>query len=103
MTESILQELFGPTELLWVYQKDWPAYPISPPFKSNDHLPSFKPDSEDPQSHFYYPNAFERWVSTMETETVAAWNIVALLVRDMFGYQVKKSWANWDHEQEKEW
>lgn len=32
----------------------------------------------------------------METETVAAWNCVGLLVRDMFGYQVTKSWANWD-------
>jgi hypothetical protein len=32
----------------------------------------------------------------METETVAAWNCVSLLVKDLFDYQVKKSWAEWD-------
>lgn len=92
-TDELLQEAFGPNEVLWVYRKDWPAYPVSPAFGINEEFASFKPDISE---HFYYPNAMERWVSTMETETVAAWNCVALLVKDLFGYQVKKSWANWD-------
>lgn len=95
LDEATLQEAFGPNELLWVYRKEWPAYPVSPPFSDNEYFGKFKPDEN---SHFYYPNAMERWVSTMETETVAAWNSVALLVRDVFGYQVQKSWANWDDE-----
>lgn len=93
MTEDILQEAFGPSEVLWVHRKEWPAYPISPPFGIDEEFASFKPDPSVP---FYYVNAFERWVSTMETETVSAWNAVSLLTRDLFGYSPKKSWASWD-------
>ena len=33
----------------------------------------------------YYVNAFEPFISTMETETVAARNVVDLLLQDEFG------------------
>jgi prenylcysteine oxidase/farnesylcysteine lyase len=38
----------------------------------------------------------EKWVSTMETQTVSAWNVVSLLARDLFGFHVDRSWAEWD-------
>lgn len=101
--------MFGTNEVFWTYRKEWAAYPYAPPFAEDEQLPRFKPDNS---SNFYYVNAMERWVSTMETEvssagsgenhklrqrpqTVSAWNAVSLLVRDIFGYSVQKSWAEW--------
>jgi prenylcysteine oxidase/farnesylcysteine lyase len=79
--------------VIWVYRKTWASYPIAPPFGQDEVLPAFKPDNA---SLFYTTSAMEKWVSTMETQTVSAWNVVSLVVRDLFGYHVDRSWAEWD-------
>ncbi|KAH7104700.1 FAD/NAD(P)-binding domain-containing protein [Auriculariales sp. MPI-PUGE-AT-0066] len=62
----------------WVYRKEWEAYPALKP-RALDTLPSLNPDEG-----LYYVNAFEPFVSTMETETVASRNVVELLLRHHF-------------------
>ncbi|KAH8832141.1 Prenylcysteine lyase-domain-containing protein [Flagelloscypha sp. PMI_526] len=60
----------------WVYRKEWDAYPYLPPPKS---FPPIKL-----ADGFYYVNAFEPFMSTMETETIASRNVVDLLLHDKF-------------------
>ncbi|EIN13466.1 FAD/NAD(P)-binding domain-containing protein [Punctularia strigosozonata HHB-11173 SS5] len=61
----------------WVYKHEWDAYPVLtptavfPPIKLGDG--------------FYYVNAFEPFISTMETETISARNVVDLLLNEKFG------------------
>ncbi|KAL0066558.1 hypothetical protein AAF712_006361 [Marasmius tenuissimus] len=60
----------------WVYRKEWDAYPQLPP---TTRFPPVKLDNA-----FYYVNAFEPFISTMETETIASRNIVDLLLNELF-------------------
>ncbi|THV06108.1 FAD/NAD(P)-binding domain-containing protein [Dendrothele bispora CBS 962.96] len=60
----------------WVYRKEWDAYPVLPP---TTEFPPVKLDTG-----FYYVNAFEPFISTMETETIAARNVVDLLLNEQF-------------------
>ncbi|KAH8802400.1 Prenylcysteine lyase [Flagelloscypha sp. PMI_526] len=60
----------------WIYRKEWDAYPYLPPPKS---FPPIKL-----ADGFYYVNAFEPFMSTMETETIASRNVVDLLLHDKF-------------------
>ncbi|OCH92435.1 FAD/NAD(P)-binding domain-containing protein [Obba rivulosa] len=60
----------------WVHRKEWDAYPVLPP------TTSFPPIRL--AQGLYYVNAFEPFISTMETETLAARNAVDLLLRDEF-------------------
>ncbi|PPQ63712.1 hypothetical protein CVT24_004292 [Panaeolus cyanescens] len=60
----------------WVHRKVWNAYPKLPPTTS---FPPVKLDKG-----LYYVNAFEPFISTMETETIAARNAVDLLLNDEF-------------------
>jgi prenylcysteine oxidase/farnesylcysteine lyase len=61
----------------WVYRKEWDAYPVLPPTAK---FPPVKIDQG-----FYYVNAFEPFISTMETETIASRNVVDLLLHEEFG------------------
>ncbi|KAF8446323.1 FAD/NAD(P)-binding domain-containing protein [Boletus edulis BED1] len=61
----------------WVYRKEWDAYPMLPPA---DRFPPVKIEQG-----FYYVNAFEPFISTMETETIASRNVVDLLLHEEFG------------------
>ncbi|KAF8845457.1 FAD/NAD(P)-binding domain-containing protein [Paxillus ammoniavirescens] len=61
----------------WVYRKEWDAYPILSP------TAEFPPVRLD--QGFYYVNAFEPFISTMETETIASRNVVDLLLHEEFG------------------
>ncbi|KIJ68794.1 hypothetical protein HYDPIDRAFT_107052 [Hydnomerulius pinastri MD-312] len=61
----------------WVYRKEWDAYPVLPP---TIQFPPVKLDQG-----FYYVNAFEPFISTMETETIASRNVVDLLLHEEFG------------------
>ncbi|CAF1436974.1 unnamed protein product [Rotaria magnacalcarata] len=63
----------------WVYRKMWHAYPKAPP-SNNTSFPLINPDER-----FYYANAFESYISTMETECLAAHNLIRLLLIDL-GY-----------------
>ncbi|KAL1664030.1 Prenylcysteine lyase-domain-containing protein [Schizophyllum commune] len=64
----------------WVYRRQWDAYPKLLP---NSPMPPVKLDT-----NFYYVNAFEPFISTMETETVAARNVVDLLLNEAFGASI---------------
>ncbi|KAF7986244.1 hypothetical protein HWV62_38711 [Athelia sp. TMB] len=61
----------------WVYRKEWDAYPHLPP------TTTFPPVKL--ANGFYYVNAFEPFISTMETETIASRNVVDLLLTETFG------------------
>lgn len=58
----------------WVLRKEWDAYPELP---STTTFPPVKL-----ADGFYYVNAFEPFISTMETETIAARNVVDLLLNE---------------------
>ncbi|KAF5377177.1 hypothetical protein D9615_006339 [Tricholomella constricta] len=60
----------------WVHRKEWDAYPKLTPTST---FPPLKLDRG-----FYYVNAFEPFISTMETETIASRNIVDLLLNEEF-------------------
>ncbi|KAF9524062.1 Prenylcysteine lyase-domain-containing protein [Crepidotus variabilis] len=66
-------------QVTWVHRKEWQAYPTLPP---QVPLPPVKLDKG-----IYYVNSFEPYVSfisTMDTETLSARNIVDLLLNDHF-------------------
>ncbi|PFH54745.1 hypothetical protein AMATHDRAFT_72501 [Amanita thiersii Skay4041] len=60
----------------WVYRKQWDAYPVLPPTTT---FPPVKLDRG-----FFYVNAFEPFISTMETETVASRNVVDLFLNEEY-------------------
>ncbi|CCM01254.1 uncharacterized protein FIBRA_03303 [Fibroporia radiculosa] len=78
MTDEWLETMFG--SVGWVFRKEWDAYPVLPPTTS---FPPIKI-----ARGLYYVNAFEPFISTMETETVAARNVVDLLLQDEFNAAV---------------
>ncbi|KZT06641.1 FAD/NAD(P)-binding domain-containing protein [Laetiporus sulphureus 93-53] len=75
LTDDWLENMFG--KVGWVLRKEWDAYPVLPP------TTSFAPIKVT--EGLYYVNAFEPFISTMETETIAARNVVDLLLHDEFG------------------
>lgn len=60
-----------------MHAAQWNAYPKLPPTST---FPPIKLDKG-----FFYVNAFEPFISTMETSTLAARNIVDLLLQEEFG------------------
>ncbi|KAG6919572.1 hypothetical protein DXG01_004235 [Tephrocybe rancida] len=76
ISDELLVRLFQ-GQVGWVYRKEWDAYPE---LKPTTTFPPVKVDHG-----FYYVNAFEPLISTMETETVAARNVVDLLMNEEFG------------------
>ncbi|KAG0699722.1 FAD/NAD(P)-binding domain-containing protein [Suillus ampliporus] len=75
VSDEWLETVFG--NVSWVYRKLWQAYPMLLP---TSEFPPVKLDQG-----FYYVNAFEPFISTMETETLAARNVVDLLLHEEFG------------------
>ncbi|TFK83419.1 hypothetical protein K466DRAFT_555076 [Polyporus arcularius HHB13444] len=63
-------------KLGWVLRKEWDAYPVLPP---TVEFPPIKL-----ADGLYYVNAFEPVISTMETETLAARNVVDLLMQEQY-------------------
>ncbi|GAA5876056.1 hypothetical protein JCM1840_002758 [Sporobolomyces johnsonii] len=86
-----LNAIYGAGSVLKVIEKVWKAYPKLEPILSPADLAPVRPDEG-----LYYVNAFERLVSTMETETVSSFNVVSLLLSDFFDYTPPTSWAEWD-------
>lgn len=72
-----MDKVFGVGKVGWVHRKEWDAYPVLPPTTS---FPAVKP-----APGLYYVNAFEPFISTMETETIASLNVVDLLLQDHYG------------------
>ncbi|OSC98850.1 hypothetical protein PYCCODRAFT_1438835 [Trametes coccinea BRFM310] len=82
VSDEWLQKVFD-GKVGWVYRKEWDAYTVLspavefPPVKLAEGL--------------YYVNAFEPVISTMETETIAARNVVDLLLKEQYGAGLCKS------------
>ncbi|CDO76406.1 hypothetical protein BN946_scf184937.g20 [Trametes cinnabarina] len=74
ISDEVLVEMFG--KVGWVARKEWHPYPVLPP--TTEFPPVELADG------LYYVNAFEPLISTMETETLAARNVVDLMLRDHF-------------------
>ncbi|CUA71609.1 hypothetical protein RSOLAG22IIIB_09699 [Rhizoctonia solani] len=72
-----LEKVFGKGTVGWIRRTEWDAYPQLPPTTT---YPSVKP-----ATGLYYVNAFEPFISTMETETIASLNAVDLLLHDRYG------------------
>ncbi|KAH9914155.1 FAD/NAD(P)-binding domain-containing protein [Epithele typhae] len=70
-----LKEMFE-GKVGWVYRHEFDAYPVLPP------TTTFPPVKL--AEGLYYVNAFEPLISTMETETIAARNVVELLMKEQF-------------------
>ncbi|KAI0307538.1 FAD/NAD-P-binding domain-containing protein [Multifurca ochricompacta] len=64
----------------WVLRKEWDSYPVLPPTTT---FPPVKLDDG-----LFYVNAFEPFISTMETETLASRNVVDWLLRDKFNSSI---------------
>ncbi|OAD05137.1 hypothetical protein MUCCIDRAFT_189216 [Mucor lusitanicus CBS 277.49] len=89
--ESVIK-IFSPTELKddyldklfldrsWTYRKGWHAFPQLEPIAKDQSFPSFilKTDEND-ESGIIYTGAFENFISTMETQTIAGKNAARLL------------------------
>lgn len=105
ISDTWLAEMFD-GRVGWALRKEWDAYPVLPP--ATDFPPVKLAEG------LYYVNAFEpcgdspysfssvcaergpcyRLISTMETETVAARNVVDLLLREHFGAGLCKPQVN---------
>ncbi|KAI0273059.1 FAD/NAD-P-binding domain-containing protein [Russula aff. rugulosa BPL654] len=67
-------------EVGWVHRKEWDAYPELPP---TTKFPPIKLDDG-----LFYVNAFEPFISCMETETLASRNIVDMLMWEKFNSSI---------------
>ncbi|KAG6885530.1 hypothetical protein C0993_000526 [Termitomyces sp. T159_Od127] len=79
ISDELLIRLFS-DQVSWIYRTEWDAYPKLTPTTT---FPPVKVNRA-----FYYVNAFEPFISTMETQTVAARNVVDLLLREEFGASI---------------
>ncbi|KAH9942685.1 FAD/NAD(P)-binding domain-containing protein [Amylocystis lapponica] len=75
VSDEWLAGMFGTVG--WVHRKEWDAYPVLPPTSA---FPPVKLDRG-----LFYVNAFEPFISTMETETISSRNVVDLLLQEEFG------------------
>ncbi|GAA5851028.1 hypothetical protein JCM8547_009159 [Rhodosporidiobolus lusitaniae] len=88
---ELLDALYGRGNVAKTVEKIWLAYPKLQPVTSEHDFAPVRPDEG-----FYYVNGFERLISTMETETVSSFNVVSLLLKDLFDYTPPTSWAEWE-------
>jgi len=77
VTDDWLEKVFGNGNVGWVYRKEWDSYPKGVP------TTAFPPIS--PDTGLWYVNSFESFISTMETETVSARNIISSLFEAQYG------------------
>jgi len=89
LSTSRLSKLFGsPQNLLWTKRIKWDAYPILAPLVSPSKYAPTKLGRR-----LYYVNGFESLVSTMETQTLASWNIAMSLSKELWNFVPQESWA----------
>lgn len=63
LSDQLAKDLFGETEVAKIVRKEWDAYPVLKPVTEEKEWALVRPDKG-----LYYVNAFERLISTMETE-----------------------------------
>ncbi|PLW06875.1 hypothetical protein PCANC_24990 [Puccinia coronata f. sp. avenae] len=89
LSTNILAKLFGSHDnLLWVKRIKWDAYPILSPL-----VPPTKYAPTKLGKRLYYVNGFESLISTMETQTLASWNIAMGLSKEVWNFVPKESWT----------
>ncbi|KZT70702.1 FAD/NAD(P)-binding domain-containing protein [Daedalea quercina L-15889] len=88
--DAWLENMFGEGNVGWVLRKEWDAYPVLPPTVSFPPIKLAK--------GLYYVNAFEPFISTMETETIASRNVVDLLLHDEFNAGICPAAAHVDED-----
>ncbi|GAA5981895.1 hypothetical protein JCM5350_006556 [Sporobolomyces pararoseus] len=92
LSEVELEGLFGKGNVLGtVIEKFWKAYPQLEPIENEKEVAKVVLDRDG----LYYVNSMERLISTMETETVSAYNVIALVMKDFFNFKPWASWAEW--------
>ncbi|GAA5964487.1 hypothetical protein JCM3765_006303 [Sporobolomyces pararoseus] len=92
LNEIELEGLFGKGNVLGKkIEKIWKAYPRLEPITNEKDLARVVLDRDG----LYYVNSMERLISTMETETVSAYNVIALIMKDFFNFKPWASWAEW--------
>ncbi|PAV22226.1 FAD NAD(P)-binding domain-containing [Pyrrhoderma noxium] len=79
LSDEWLDNVFS-NKVTWVLRKEWDAYPELPPTTS--FPPVVLADG------LYYANAFEPFISTMETETISSRNIVDQIFRKRFNSDI---------------
>jgi len=79
LSKKWLNKIFN-NQVGWVYHKEWKAYPVLSP------SPIFS--QTEIGDGLFYVNAFEPFISTMETETLAARNAVDLLLHRRFNNSI---------------
>ncbi|EGF97645.1 uncharacterized protein MELLADRAFT_79816 [Melampsora larici-populina 98AG31] len=90
LSTETLGEIFNlPQNLIWVKRIEWDAYPVLNPIVDVNQLAPMKLDEG-----LYYINGFERLMSTMETETLAAWNVADMISKDLWNFHANQSWAS---------
>ncbi|GAN05753.1 FAD/NAD(P)-binding domain-containing protein [Mucor ambiguus] len=78
LKDDYLDKLF--VERSWTYRKGWHAFPQLAPIAKNQPFPSFiLKNNENDESGIIYTGAFENFISTMETQTIAGKNAARLL------------------------
>ncbi|WFC95135.1 hypothetical protein MBRA1_001780 [Malassezia brasiliensis] len=85
-----INKIFGNGKVVWTHEKSWSAFPKLTP---TDRLGQFEVDT-----NLYNVNAMERLVSTMETSTLAAKNVVGLVLQKWLGsyfvHGVRCKWSS---------
>lgn len=81
LSDEWLEEVFS-GEVGWVLRKEWDAYPRLDP-RTPDAFPPVQLDES-----LFYVNALEPFISTMETETVAARNVAELLLQNVYSSSI---------------
>ncbi|KAJ1965515.1 hypothetical protein IWQ62_002648, partial [Dispira parvispora] len=74
MTDAQLDQVY--TSHFWTYRTSYQAYPKLDT-RTDDEFPPITVDDK-----LYFPNAFEPYISTMETSTVSSHNVAKLLVQE---------------------
>ena len=83
LSEDTLASLF--TTITTTYHKEWKAYPLLPPSPPESSFVLHTREFENEEERgckiggVYYTNAMESLVSAMETQAIAAYNVVQLL------------------------
>ncbi|KAF8319736.1 hypothetical protein DL93DRAFT_2164416 [Clavulina sp. PMI_390] len=78
ISDMRLVRMFGEEMITWVERKEWDAYPKAEALETNNY------PLISPANGLWYVNAFEPFISTMETETVASRNIIEMIFRMEF-------------------
>ncbi|EJT97077.1 FAD/NADP-binding domain-containing protein [Dacryopinax primogenitus] len=85
ISEDWLADAFGADNILWIHRKTWDAYPYLAPSLEDTYAPIVLAPG------VYYVSAWEPWISTMETQSLAGRNIAELVMEREWDAEVGKT------------